>query len=620
MSIYPDFSANNYQVIEQINHNVEGGRTTYKAIEIGTQTPVIIKQFRFATTSNWDSYKAIEREIEVLQGLNHPGIPKYLTKFDPGDGLCLVQEYKNAQSLSTSRSFSPEEIKSIAVQLLEILVYLQEERIPPIFHQDIKPENVLVDDNIKTYLIDFGLARISSNTMALSSMMGGTMGFMPPEQIRNLKPSEASDLYSLGATLICLITRTKSIDIGNLVDFDSNKFTFKDKVPKFSFRFIQWLEKMVEPNPANRYPNAKLALEALQPLYVIRVPEVSLEKTELEVIATKVGEQITQSIMVKNNIPETILQGQWSILPHPNDPPHNPDSHAWIRCFPRQFKGNEVNCKITVDTSQLKADKSYQREIVLHSNATQMTRYLKIKVKTAKLNFDVLFPPYLSVFLLLISLALFSGFLSYGWVITGTEIQNIVSTYISKFPEFFASGENFGTTVGMNIGRVIGTFILLTVGGYIFSFLGRYGILIGVTLGGILGWQIGGGIGANIGVTIGGPIGIVFWSIIGLVVGFILSINLFGLTKAFNVINDIMLEQFINQGFKQKRAMIYITLTLMTGILTGVGLIAGFHQYLIMGLTASTLPLIGMLLYPPLKLRQLKLQYRRQESNNLIDS
>ena len=118
MSNYPDFSSNGYQIIDELSHNVQAGRITYKAIEIITQAPVIIKQFRFANNNDWNSYKAIEREIEVLQGLNHSGIPKYLNRFDPGDGLCLVQEYINAQPLSTSRSFSPEEIKSIAVQLL----------------------------------------------------------------------------------------------------------------------------------------------------------------------------------------------------------------------------------------------------------------------------------------------------------------------------------------------------------------------------------------------------------------------------------------------------------------------------------------------------------------------
>lgn len=140
MTNFPDFSAKGYQVIEQLSHNIQGGRITYKGIYIATQTPVIIKQFRFAISDDWNSYKAIEREIEVLQGLNHPGIPKYLQRFDPGNGLCLVQEYKNAQNLSISRSFSPEEIKSIVFQLLEILVYLQEERIPGIFTRILNPK------------------------------------------------------------------------------------------------------------------------------------------------------------------------------------------------------------------------------------------------------------------------------------------------------------------------------------------------------------------------------------------------------------------------------------------------------------------------------------------------
>lgn len=138
----PDFTAYGYQVTEKLQQNKIGGRITYKAVEIATQKSVIIKQFSFATKT-WDGYKEIEREIEVLQGLNHDGIPKFKKKFDPDDGLCLVQEYINAQPLSKPRSFSPEEVKSIAIQLLEILVYLQE-RIPPIFHRDIKPENILV--------------------------------------------------------------------------------------------------------------------------------------------------------------------------------------------------------------------------------------------------------------------------------------------------------------------------------------------------------------------------------------------------------------------------------------------------------------------------------------------
>jgi len=112
--------------------------------------------------------------------------------------------------------------------------------------------------------------------MEFSSLVGGTLEFMPPEQLHNQKLTEASDLYGLEATLICLITQTKTDDIGKLVNFSTNRIIFKDRVPKFSFKFIQWLEKMVEPEPVNRFPDAKTALEALQPLYIIRVPDVTL--------------------------------------------------------------------------------------------------------------------------------------------------------------------------------------------------------------------------------------------------------------------------------------------------------------------------------------------------------
>ncbi len=152
------------------------------------------------------------------------------------------------------------------------MVYLQG-RKPPVFHRDIKPENILIDDNNQAYLVDFGLARIGDNTLAVSSLFGGTMGFMPPEQIHNQKLSKASDLYGLGVTLICLITNTNSANIGRLVDFSTNKINFKNQVIFQDSRFVDWLEKMVEPLPTNRYPDAVTALNELKLTDSISFPE-----------------------------------------------------------------------------------------------------------------------------------------------------------------------------------------------------------------------------------------------------------------------------------------------------------------------------------------------------------
>lgn len=182
----------------------------------------------------------------------------------------MVQEYKEAQPLSVPRSFAPDEIKRIAVSILEILIYLQS-RIPPVIHQDIKPENILVDNQLNVYLVDFGFARIGSGEVASSSVVAGTFGFMAPEQLYNRQLSEATDLYGLGATLICLLTGTKSTAMHTLID-DDGRIAFKPLVPKLSLRFIDCLEKMVQPKQKDRFPNADVALEALKPLYVIRLP------------------------------------------------------------------------------------------------------------------------------------------------------------------------------------------------------------------------------------------------------------------------------------------------------------------------------------------------------------
>ena len=265
----PDFREQGYQVDKRLGHNRQGGRVTYLATAIESQQPVVIKQFQFAQTgTQWSDYKAHEREIQMLKHLTHPAIPAYLSAFETEAGFCLVQEYKDAPSLAQSRSLSTTEIQQIAIALLEILVYLQQQ-VPPIFHRDIKPENILVDQNLQVYLVDFGLARLESEELAVSTSVKGTLGFMPPEQLFGRSLTTASDLYGLGASLICLLTQTQSTAIGQLLD-QNYRINFKPLLPNLNPRFSQWLGKMVAPNGQDRYANAAEALTALQTLNVKR--------------------------------------------------------------------------------------------------------------------------------------------------------------------------------------------------------------------------------------------------------------------------------------------------------------------------------------------------------------
>ncbi|MCC5660390.1 serine/threonine protein kinase [Nostoc sp. XA010] len=265
---HPDFSKQGYQVISELGRNREGGRITYLANVLNSKQQVVIKEFCFARAdADLSGVKAYQREIEILQQLNHSRIPRYVDSFEIPGAFYLVQEYKKAPSLGLRSNFNPEEIKRIALSILEILVYLQKQ-IPPIIHRDIKPENILVDEQLNAYLVDFGLARIQGAKVALSSFVAGTPGFMPPEEQFGHSLTEASDLYSLGATLICLLTNTRSVEIGKLID-DNYRFNFQQLVPQISPRFRSWLSKMVERKRKRRYANAAVALEALGPIQVV---------------------------------------------------------------------------------------------------------------------------------------------------------------------------------------------------------------------------------------------------------------------------------------------------------------------------------------------------------------
>jgi serine/threonine protein kinase len=272
MNNFPDFSEYGYKIVRELGQNRAGGRVTYLATEINTGYSVVVKQFQFSRSGSWSDYQAYDREIQVLKELDSPNIPRYLDSFQTPEGFCMIQEYKQAPSLATligkPEWATPQRVKQIAIAILEILNYLQQ-RIPPVIHRDLKPENILVDEQLNVYLVDFGFARLGGGEVAASSVVKGTLGFMPPEQMFNRQLTVSSDLYSLGATLICLLTGTPSIEVGSLMD-DKGQIHFRDKTPHLSLELTDWLAQMVAANYKNRYQSAAEALNTLLPRPVLR--------------------------------------------------------------------------------------------------------------------------------------------------------------------------------------------------------------------------------------------------------------------------------------------------------------------------------------------------------------
>ncbi len=257
-----------YVIQKQLSQNA--GRRTLLARDLQTQELVAIKLLIFGEGVCWDDLKLFEREAQTLQLLSHPAIPRYLDYFDvdvpTGKGFALVQSYIPAKSLEewlkSGRTFSEAEVKQLAKALLEILDYLHGQQ-PPVIHRDIKPSNILLANRSgnsvgDVYLVDFGSVQTLAARKGGTITVVGTYGYMPPEQFggRNVP---ASDIYSLGATLIYLVTGRHPAELsqGNLqIQFESTVNLNPD--------LIAWLKWMTQPSLNRRLASAKEAVEALE--------------------------------------------------------------------------------------------------------------------------------------------------------------------------------------------------------------------------------------------------------------------------------------------------------------------------------------------------------------------
>ncbi|MGK7926134.1 MAG: serine/threonine protein kinase, partial [Spirulina sp.] len=225
-----------------------------------------------------------EREAKVLATLKHPAIPKYLNYFhcdtESDRYFYLVQELVEGDSLAAliegGWKVNEQQVKYIARQVLEILKYLHSLH-PPVIHRDIKPQNIIVRPDNKVYLVDFGAVQeIYRNTLSFGGTFVGTMGYISPEQFRG-KVSPASDLYSLGCTLLFVLTRRSPTDLPQ----KRMRFDFRDRL-SLSSAFADWLEKMVEPASEDRFVSSEKALRALQQKYALNVAKKAPLKTNYQ--------------------------------------------------------------------------------------------------------------------------------------------------------------------------------------------------------------------------------------------------------------------------------------------------------------------------------------------------
>lgn len=191
--------SDSYTDITLIHASENGYSEVYKAKRFGKWH--ILKTIKQSEKQNIRYAGLLEKEFEIAYNIQHPNIViTYSICNIPELGTCIDQEYIDGESLDkllTHKILNKKQCYNILMELCSALSYIHSIGIT---HRDIKPENIIITNNGQhVKLIDFGLA----DTADYESFSGpaGTTAFASPEQLRNIKIDNRSDIFSIGALI-----------------------------------------------------------------------------------------------------------------------------------------------------------------------------------------------------------------------------------------------------------------------------------------------------------------------------------------------------------------------------------------------------------------------------------
>lgn len=154
---------------------------------------------------------AFNREVLLLSGLKHPGVPHIYQSFSEREGWYVVMDFIEGTTLENylestrGERLQIGEVLDIALQLCAVLDYLHTSQ-PPVIFRDLKPANIMLKPNGRIALIDFGIARHFKPGKARDTTPLGTPGYAAPEQYGRAQTTPRTDIYSFGVILHQLLT------------------------------------------------------------------------------------------------------------------------------------------------------------------------------------------------------------------------------------------------------------------------------------------------------------------------------------------------------------------------------------------------------------------------------
>jgi hypothetical protein len=187
-----------YELVGRIGSG--GFAEVYEAVDLTLDEPVALKIVADGRSLN----ARVVREVEAAAALDHPGIVALYDWFADGERSVLVWELVRGESLDKlGDELGDGDVVAVGVELLDALAYAHSQGI---VHRDVKPQNVMLNDDGHVKVMDFGIARVmDSDTLTGEGDVIGTVAYMSPEQAAGRRVQPPSDVYSAGMVLYELL-------------------------------------------------------------------------------------------------------------------------------------------------------------------------------------------------------------------------------------------------------------------------------------------------------------------------------------------------------------------------------------------------------------------------------
>ena len=258
---------NRYKILDHLGTG--GMATVWLGYDTILDRQVAIKTFKIDANDE-DAVKRFNREAKAVTSLSHPNIVSIYDVENEGEFYYLILEYVEGMTLKDYMIKNPripiETIVHIAKQIAAGLSHAHQNGI---IHRDIKPQNILMNENLTCKITDFGIARAYGvTTLTQTNQMLGTVYYLSPEQARGNVATAQSDIYSLGILIFEMITgqipfkgeSAVAIALKHLQEELPDIDKFRDNIPQ-SVKNIVLQATMKNPN--ERYISSKELFEDL---------------------------------------------------------------------------------------------------------------------------------------------------------------------------------------------------------------------------------------------------------------------------------------------------------------------------------------------------------------------